>query len=203
MQETHTHLYLYLSRMCFYRDFISYVSWSTFSFLPALSLCPFLLLCPLSNLQSLSQECSGGWRAGSSPPAAAGGQLGLVWAEDTKTAASRFKSSIPERISCCKGYFTSSLEPAGFCCSNSFGADLAAMEVQWAGVEVPRMGPQHTAIGLIFSLLLGNVWLSLYITSLYLLWDATAHVHRASCLSPLFSFKLEPTWACVCIVMPS
>ncbi|KAJ4930423.1 hypothetical protein JOQ06_019425 [Pogonophryne albipinna] len=29
------------------------------------------------------------------------------------------------------------------------------MEVQWAGVEVPRMGPQHTAVGLIFSLLLG------------------------------------------------
>ncbi|KAF3841212.1 hypothetical protein F7725_007074 [Dissostichus mawsoni] len=107
--------------------------------------------------QSLSQECSGGWRAGSSPPVAAGAQLGLVWAEDTQTAASRFKSSIPERISCCKGYFTSSLEPAGFCCSNSFGADLAAMEVQWAGVEVPRMGPQHTAVGLIFSLLLG-VW---------------------------------------------
>ncbi|KAI9527384.1 hypothetical protein NQZ68_030836 [Dissostichus eleginoides] len=107
--------------------------------------------------QSLSQECSGGWRAGSSPPVAAGAQLGLVWAEDTQTAASRFKSSIPERISCCKGYFTSSLEPAGFCCSNSFGADLAAMEVQWAGVEVPRTGPQHTAVGLIFSLLLG-VW---------------------------------------------
>ncbi|XP_031176356.1 sodium channel, voltage-gated, type IV, beta b [Sander lucioperca] len=29
------------------------------------------------------------------------------------------------------------------------------MEVQWVGVEVPRLGPPHTAIGLIFSMLLG------------------------------------------------
>ncbi|XP_070774045.1 sodium channel, voltage-gated, type IV, beta b [Enoplosus armatus] len=31
------------------------------------------------------------------------------------------------------------------------------MEVQWVGVEPPRLGPPHTAVGLIFSMLLG-VW---------------------------------------------
>ncbi|XP_031713430.1 sodium channel, voltage-gated, type IV, beta b isoform X2 [Anarrhichthys ocellatus] len=31
------------------------------------------------------------------------------------------------------------------------------MEVQWFGVELPRLGPPHTAVGLIFSMLLG-VW---------------------------------------------
>ncbi|TDH04777.1 hypothetical protein EPR50_G00136300 [Perca flavescens] len=29
------------------------------------------------------------------------------------------------------------------------------MEVQWVGVEVPRLGPPHRAVGLIFSMLLG------------------------------------------------
>ncbi|KAF1378744.1 hypothetical protein PFLUV_G00193690 [Perca fluviatilis] len=29
------------------------------------------------------------------------------------------------------------------------------MEVQWVGVEFPRLGPPHTAVGLIFSMLLG------------------------------------------------
>ncbi|XP_034746322.1 sodium channel, voltage-gated, type IV, beta b [Etheostoma cragini] len=29
------------------------------------------------------------------------------------------------------------------------------MEVQWVGVEVPRLSPPHTAVGLIFSMLLG------------------------------------------------
>ncbi|XP_076607553.1 sodium channel, voltage-gated, type IV, beta b [Chaetodon auriga] len=29
------------------------------------------------------------------------------------------------------------------------------MEVQWVGVEPPRLGPPHTAVGLIFSMLLG------------------------------------------------
>ncbi|XP_044227498.1 sodium channel, voltage-gated, type IV, beta b [Thunnus albacares] len=32
---------------------------------------------------------------------------------------------------------------------------MAAMEVQWVGVEAPRPGPPHVAVGLIFSMLLG------------------------------------------------
>lgn len=32
---------------------------------------------------------------------------------------------------------------------------MAAMEVQWIGVEAPRPGPPHVAVGLIFSMLLG------------------------------------------------
>lgn len=31
------------------------------------------------------------------------------------------------------------------------------MEVRWVGVEPPKLGPQHTAVGMIFSVLLGNV----------------------------------------------
>lgn len=49
------------------------------------------------------------------------------------------------------------------------------MEVQWVGGEPLRLGPPHTAISLIFSMLLGNVYLSLYVTSLYLL-----HGHYAT-----------------------
>eukprot|EP00064_Thunnus_orientalis_P010393 superscaffoldBa00001411_g10419 len=40
-------------------------------------------------------------------------------------------------------------------CSNCFGVDMAAMEVQCVGVEAPRPGPPHIAVGLIFSMLLG------------------------------------------------
>lgn len=31
------------------------------------------------------------------------------------------------------------------------------MEVQWVGVESPKLGPPHTAVSLLFSVLLGNV----------------------------------------------
>lgn len=43
------------------------------------------------------------------------------------------------------------------------------MEVQWVGVEPPRLGPPHTAVGLIVSILFGNVYLSLYVIFFFFL----------------------------------
>lgn len=45
------------------------------------------------------------------------------------------------------------------------------MEVQWVGAEPPKLGPPHTAVGLIFSVLLGNVS-HFFVTSFYSL-----HLH--------------------------
>uniref|UniRef100_G3QAJ6 Sodium channel, voltage-gated, type IV, beta b n=2 Tax=Gasterosteus aculeatus aculeatus TaxID=481459 RepID=G3QAJ6_GASAC len=62
----------------------------------------------------------------------------------------------PEKPSGAKGYFTSYLGAVGSCSSICFETDKpAAMEVQWLGVEFPRPGPPHRAVGLIFSILLG------------------------------------------------
>ncbi len=73
-------------------------------------------------------------------------------------------------------------------CSNiCFGAYLAAMEVQWVGVEPPRLGPPHTAVGLIFSVLFGNVSLSLYVISffyLFIYFFAPPSCYQLMCTKP-------------------
>lgn len=54
--------------LCFYGDSLSYCKISVDQLFPSplfsLFIFLLLLLCPLSNLQSLPQECCGGWQAG-------------------------------------------------------------------------------------------------------------------------------------------
>lgn len=92
----------------------------------------------------------------------AGARLGhLVWGPERQ-----IKSSIPERR-------RDILQPTirtGFCIS-CFRAELTIMVAQGVGVEPTKLGPPHTAIGLVFSVLFGNVDLSLYSTSSLCLLD--------------------------------
>lgn len=126
-----------------------------------LSLCfprpPRLPLCPLSDLQPLPPWCTGVRRAGCLHPDNCVCSTGtcLVRGPDSIFQIQHCK---PEKPSGAKGYFTSYLGAVGSCSSICFETDKpAAMEVQWLGVEFPRPGPPHRAVGLIFSILLGNV----------------------------------------------
>lgn len=72
------------------------------------------------------------------------------------------------------------------------------MEVQWVGVEPPRLGPPRTAVGLVFSILLGNVYLSLCVTSLYVVHR---HYPQLMCIIPPHPFFYE-NFMFVCFLTP-